>query len=85
MEQALKYLYRSSIGPMLCDSPEKIALDHFKAIEIIVKQVSNGKNGLEEKVKEYAKEIKSKLSISNQSSVDVARLLLGESKFKKQL
>lgn len=85
LERALKYLYRSSIGSMLLDNPEKRALDHFKAIEVIVRQVSNGKNGLDEKVKEYAQEIESKLSISKQNSVEVARLLLGESKFKKQL
>lgn len=40
-ERALKYLYRSSIGRFLLDSPEKIALDHFKSIEIIVNSLSN--------------------------------------------
>ncbi len=40
LEQALKYLYRSSIGGMLLDSPEKIALDHVKSIEIIINALS---------------------------------------------
>lgn len=40
LERSLKYLYRSSIGPMLLDSPEKVALDHFKSIEIIVNSLS---------------------------------------------
>src|SRR3989344_4940085 len=35
-ERALKYLYRSSIGHLVLDSKEKIALDHFKSIEIII-------------------------------------------------
>jgi|SRR3989344_3198278 len=35
-ERALKYLYRSSIGYLVLDSKEKIALDHFKSIEIII-------------------------------------------------
>lgn len=40
-ERALKYLYRSSIGYLVLDSKEKIALDHFKSIEIIVNSLSN--------------------------------------------
>lgn len=40
-ERALKYLYRSSIGYLVLDSEEKIALDHFKSIEIIVNSLSN--------------------------------------------
>ncbi len=41
LERALKYLYRSSIGHFVLDSHEKIALDHFKSIEIIVNSLSN--------------------------------------------
>jgi hypothetical protein len=40
LERSLKYLYRSSIGYFLLDSQEKIALDHFKSIEIIVNSLS---------------------------------------------
>ncbi|MFA6016466.1 MAG: hypothetical protein WC744_00015 [Patescibacteria group bacterium] len=39
-ERALKYLYRSSIGYLVLDSEEKIALDHFKSIEIIINSLS---------------------------------------------
>ncbi|GEM_PF-1954790 len=41
LERALKYLYRSSIGYLILDSAEKIALDHFKSIEIIIDSLSN--------------------------------------------
>ncbi len=41
LERSLKYLYRSSIGHFLLDSQEKIALDHFKSIEIIINSLSN--------------------------------------------
>lgn len=41
LERALKYLYRSSIGYLVLDSKEKIALDHFKSIEIIINSLSN--------------------------------------------
>jgi hypothetical protein len=44
LEQALKYLYRSSIGGMLLDSQEKIALDHMKSIEIIIDSLSKKEN-----------------------------------------
>ena len=40
LERALKYLYRSSIGHLVLDSKEKIALDHFKSIEIIINSLS---------------------------------------------
>ncbi len=39
-ERSLKYLYRSSIGRFVLDSQEKIALDHFKSIEIIINSLS---------------------------------------------
>lgn len=41
LERSLKYLYRSSIGQMILDSPEKRALDHFKSIEIIINSLSS--------------------------------------------
>ncbi len=39
-ERALKYLYRSSVGYLVLDSNEKIALDHFKSIEIVINSLS---------------------------------------------
>jgi hypothetical protein len=51
LERALKYLYRSSIGHFVLDSPEKIALDHAKAIEIILGAVSS-KDSFEQKLQE---------------------------------
>jgi hypothetical protein len=42
-ERALAYLYRSSIGYFVLHSPEKIALDHFKSIEVIVNSLSRKK------------------------------------------
>ncbi len=41
LERSLKYLYRSSVGVFLLHSKEKIALDHFKSIEIIVNSLSS--------------------------------------------
>ncbi|MBU4274721.1 hypothetical protein KKE19_02810 [Patescibacteria group bacterium] len=43
LERAIKYLYRSSIGSFIKDSPEKIALDHFKSIEIIINSLTGRK------------------------------------------
>jgi hypothetical protein len=51
LERALKYLYRSSIGHFVLDSPEKIALDHAKAIEIILGAVSN-EGSFDQKIQE---------------------------------
>ncbi|HUD45061.1 MAG TPA: hypothetical protein VMR41_05945 [Patescibacteria group bacterium] len=41
LERSLKYLYGSSIGHFILNSGEKIALDHFKSIEIIINALSN--------------------------------------------
>jgi hypothetical protein len=40
-KRALAYLYMSSIGHFVLHSPEKIALDHFKSIEVIVNSLSD--------------------------------------------
>jgi len=56
LERALKYLYRSSIGYLVLDSKEKIALDHFKSIEIIVDSLSN-KNKFKQKLAEAVTKI----------------------------
>lgn len=83
LERALKYLYRSLIGQMILDSPEKVALDHFKSIEIIINQFSD--KGNNSNINQYAKEIETKLGISEADSVQVAYLLLKETRFKKKL
>lgn len=58
-ERALKYLYRSSIGYLVLDSNEKIALDHFKSIEIIVNSLSK-----KHKFKERLAEVVGKIGIT---------------------
>ena len=57
LERALKYLYRSSIGYLVLDSKEKIALDHFKSIEIIIGSLSN-KNTFKKRLEEAGSKIK---------------------------
>ncbi len=60
LERATSYLYRSSVGQFINDNPEKILLDHFKAIEIIINSLlskKSQKKSFSEKVKEAAKKI----------------------------
>lgn len=54
LERSLKYLYRSSIGYFVLDSHEKIALDHFKSIEIIINSLSK-KQKFKQRLAEAAK------------------------------
>ncbi len=61
LERALKYLYRSSIGYFVLDSREKIALDHFKSIEIIVNSLSK-----KDTFKQRLEEAGSKIGITPQ-------------------
>lgn len=61
LERALKYLYRSSIGYFVLDSREKIALDHFKSIEIIVNSLSKKR-----KFRQRLKGVGSKIGIAQQ-------------------
>jgi hypothetical protein len=61
-ERALKYLYRSSIGYMVLDSKEKIALDHFKSIEIIIntlgkRRINNKNTSFKERLDDVAAKI----------------------------
>ncbi|TSC72619.1 MAG: hypothetical protein G01um101438_336 [Parcubacteria group bacterium Gr01-1014_38] len=56
LERAIKYLYRSSIGHFVGDSPEKRALDHIKSIEIILNSLSS-KRKFEGKLNEAANKI----------------------------
>jgi len=53
LERAVKYLYRSSIGRFVNDSPEKIALDYIKSMEIIINTLSN-KRAFEKRLDEAA-------------------------------
>jgi len=57
LERAIKYLYRSSIGYFLLDNHETVALNHFKAIEIIVNSLSNKQN-FTERIEEAGNKIK---------------------------
>lgn len=56
LERAIKYLYRSSLGYFLLDSQEKIALDHFKSIEILVDSLS-GKEKFKDRLSDAGKKI----------------------------
>ncbi|MFA6408052.1 MAG: hypothetical protein WCW36_01065 [Candidatus Paceibacterota bacterium] len=51
--KALKYLYGSSVGHFRLDSYEKIALYHFKSVELIVNTLSS-KESFKERVDETA-------------------------------
>lgn len=53
LERSIKYLYRSSIGNFVKDSPEKIVLDHFKSMEIIIGSFFN-KGKFKDKVDKVA-------------------------------
>jgi hypothetical protein len=76
LDRSLKYLYRSSIGHFILDSPEKIALDHFKSIEIIVNALSNKKN-----FKERLKEASEKIDISGEEQIEIERFWDERSKY----
>jgi hypothetical protein len=58
LERSIKYLYRSSVGIFINDSPEKIALDHFKSIEIIINHLGDGVRGFKNRLDVVAKMIK---------------------------
>ena len=61
-ERSLKYLYRSSIGYLVLDSKEKMALDHFKSIEIIInslgkKRINKKNTNFNERLEDVASKI----------------------------
>lgn len=69
-ERALRYLYRSSIGSLVLDSHEKIALDHFKSIEIIVNALGTKSiNGKDTNFYDRLNDVAKKLDI-NDKDVD---------------
>lgn len=69
LERAIKYLYRSSIGYLILDSPEKIALDHFKSIEIIVNSLSK-----EREFKKRLKEATSKINLTDKEKTEILKM-----------
>lgn len=68
LERSLKYLYRSSIGHFLLDSREKIALDHFKSIEIIVNSLSKKRH-----FKQRLTEVVDLLEFTNEEQASIER------------
>lgn len=69
LERALKYLYRSSIGHFVLDSREKIALDHFKSIEIVVDSLSK-----KDTFKQRLEESRNKIDITPQEEKRILEL-----------
>lgn len=55
-KKALKYLYGSSLGHFKLNSPEKIALDHFKSVELIINCFSK-KDNFKDRVSEAGPEL----------------------------
>ncbi len=76
LERALKYLYRSSIGSLILDSHEKIALDHFKSIEIIINSLSKKKN-----FKDRLKDASTKIAIDPKEGKRISDLWDERSKY----
>lgn len=69
LEQAIKYLYRSSIGHFILDSPEKIALDHFKSIEIIISSLSKKKD-----FKPRLEEAANKINLTDEEKEEILKM-----------
>jgi len=69
LERAIKYLYRSSIGHFILDSPEKIALDHFKSIEIIVNSLSKKKE-----FKQRLEEAANKINLTDEEKKEILKM-----------
>ncbi len=74
LERALKYLYRSSIGYLVLDSVEKMALDHFKSIEIIVKELGVKKiNGKKTSFLQKLEDVSQKIGITDDEKETIKR------------
>lgn len=69
LERAIKYLYRSSIGHFILDSPEKIALDHFKSIEIIINSLSKKKD-----FKPRLEETANKINLTDEEKKEILKM-----------
>ncbi len=76
LERAIKYLYRSSIGYLILDSPEKIALDHFKSIEIIITSLSK-KKGFKKKLEESS----DKINLTGEEKKEILKMWNDRSSF----
>ena len=55
-QRALKYLYGSATGNMVSNSPEKVALDHIKSLEIIIDSLTE-KGSFKARLAEAAKKL----------------------------
>lgn len=74
LERALKYLYRSSIGYLVLDSKEKMALDHFKSIEIIVKELGVKKiDGKKTSFLQKLEDVATKIGITDEEKETIKR------------
>ncbi len=76
LERATKYLYRSSIGSFIKDSPEKIALDHIKSIEIIINSLSN-----ERDFGKRLKEAATKINLTSEEQATINKCWEDRSKY----
>jgi len=66
--KALKYLYSSTLGHYKLNSHEKIALDHFKSVELIVNTLSD-----KEKFKDRVDEAGPKLNLTEEEIKKIKR------------
>jgi hypothetical protein len=67
-KKALKYLYSSALGHYKLNSHEKIALDHFKSVELIVNSLSS-----KDKFKDRVDEAGPKLGLSDEEVQKIKR------------
>lgn len=66
--KALKYLYSSSVGHFRLESFEKVALDHFKSIELIINSFSK-----KESFKQRVDEAAAALGLSTEESEEIKK------------
>ena len=66
--KALKYLYGSSVGHYHLESHEKIALDHFKSIELIIGCLSSKEN-----FKDRVDEVATPLQLSSEQIEEIKK------------
>lgn len=69
--KALKYLYSSSVGYFRSESYEKIALDHFKSIELIINTLSS--NSSKDSFKERVDKVATILSLTNEECTEIKK------------
>jgi len=82
LERALKYLYKASIGYLILDSEEKMALDHFKSIEIIVKELGVKKiDGKKTSFLQKLDDVAIKIGITDEEKKTIQRFWNERSKY----